>query len=69
MFLLKNKFYVLKFENMCEKLYTISLKVSLSFKHVTAGLMYIEIPQFNNFFNYKHYVKIRYDHHNCFLFP
>lgn len=49
MFLLKNQFYVLKFENMCEKLYTISLKVSLSFKHVTAGLMYIEIPQFNNF--------------------
>ena len=46
MFLLKNQFYVLKFENMCEK----SLKVSLSFKHVTAGLMYIEIPQFN-----KHY--------------
>lgn len=45
MFLLKNQFYVLKFENMCEK----SLKVSLSFKHVTAGLMYIEIPQFNNF--------------------
>ena len=49
MFLLKNKSYVLKFENMCEKWYTISLKVSLSFKHVTAGLMYIEIPQFNNF--------------------
>lgn len=45
MFLLKNQFYVLKFENMCEK----SLKVSLSFKHVTAGLMYIEIPQFNIF--------------------
>ena len=38
---------------MCEKRYTISLKVSLSFKHVKAGLMYIEIPQF---FNDKHNV-------------